>query len=87
MQLCGTCDDVLSHDELIQFVRSEASDVPAELLDSLYQDEMIVGCSASEIEVGEQPVSRLQMLRTLMRSFGYLEPPPPQPTPPCDRIS
>jgi murein DD-endopeptidase MepM/ murein hydrolase activator NlpD len=88
LQLCGeACDHPLSHDDLIQFIRSEAPDVPPELLDSLYQDELLVGCIATGVEEEEPTVSRLQMLRTLMRAFGYLEPPPPQPTPPCDRIS
>ncbi len=88
MQLCGdACDDVLTHDEVLHFIRVEAPDVPIELLDSLYQDELTVGCIATQPEAGEPSVSRLQMLRTLMRAFGYLEPPPPQPNPPCDRIS
>ena len=58
--------------------------VPPELLDVLYQDELLAGCDLPD---EEPPVSRLQALRTLMRAFGYLEPPAPQPTPPCGQIT
>ncbi len=82
MRLCVEgCEQVLSHDEVVQFLR-RVDDVPTGLLDSLYPEELMVGC----VDVPEEPaVSRLQMLRTLMSAFGYLEPPPPPP--PCDRIS
>lgn len=83
MRLCGDeCDETLSHDELVVFLRRVES-VPPELLDVLYQDELLVGCDLPE---EDPPVSRLQALRTLMRAFGYLEPPPPPPTPPCSII-
>lgn len=85
MRLCGeSCEQTLHHDELVQFL-GRVEGVPPELLDSLYQDELTVSC-LGEPEA-EPSVSRLQMLRTLMRAFGYLEPPPPPATPPCDRIS
>ena len=84
MRLCGEdCEQVFGHDDLMAFLR-RADGVPTEVLDSLYQDELLVSCDPTDIEV---PVSRLQTLRTLMRAFGYLEPPPPAPIPPCSQIS
>ena len=83
MRLCGEqCDESLTHDELIQLLR-RIEGVPPELLDVLYQDDLLVGCDLPEQEL---PVSRLQTLRTLMRAFGYLEPPPPPASPPCSII-
>lgn len=84
MRLCGEgCEQVFGHDDLISFLR-RIEGAPPDLLDSLYQDELLVTCDPLEQEL---PVSRLQTLRTLMRAFGYLEPPPPAPTPPCGQIS
>ncbi len=84
MRLCGDeCDETLSHDELVAFLR-RVETVPPELLDVLYQDDLLIGCDVTEEDL---PVSRLQALRTLMRAFGYLEAPPPAPTPPCGQIS
>ncbi len=84
MRLCGDdCDRPLSHDDLIELLHRVES-VPPELLDVLFQDELLVGC---DLPTEDPPASRLQGLRTLMRAFGYLEPPPPPPTPPCGQIS
>lgn len=84
MRLCeDDCARALSHDDLVSLLR-RTENVPAELLDGLHQDELLVGCDAP---VENPPVSRLQTVRTLMRAFGYLEPPPPRPTPPCGQIS
>lgn len=84
MRLCSDdCDQTLSHDDLVAFLH-RVEGVPPELLDSLHQDELLVGCDVPE---QDPPVSRLQTLRTLMRAFGYLEPPPPPPTPPCGQIA
>ena len=83
MRLCGeACDESLTHDDLVQLLR-RIEGVPLELLGVLYQDDLLVGCDLPE----EEPaVSRIQALRTLMRAFGYLEPPPPPATPPCSII-
>ena len=83
MRLCeDDCDQTLGHDDLIGLLRRVES-VPPELLAGLYQDELLVGC---DLPSEDPPASRLQALRTLMRAFGYLEPPPPPPTPPCSAI-
>jgi len=84
MRLCADeCDQTLTHEALVGFLR-DVEGVPPELLGELYQDELLVGCDVPE---EDPPVSRLQTLRTLMRAFGYLEPPPPPVTPPCSQIS
>lgn len=84
MRLCGEdCDRPLSHEELVSFLR-RLDGLPPELLDVVYQDELIVSC---DVRQEDPPVSRMQTLRTLMRAFGYLEPPPPPPTPPCNLIA
>jgi murein DD-endopeptidase MepM/ murein hydrolase activator NlpD len=83
MRLCGDdCEQTLTHDDLVAFLH-RVEGVPTELLDVLYQDELLMGCDLPD---EKPPVSRLQALRTLMRAFGYLEPPAPQSTPPCSQI-
>ncbi len=83
MRLCTEdCDRPMKHDDVIELLRRVETERP-ELLDVLYQDELLVGCDVPQ----DPAVSRLQTLRTLMRAFGYLEPPPPAPKPPCNQIA
>ena len=87
LRLCGeACELVLSHNDVVAVLRAAGTDLPPETLATLYPEDVPVTCDRS-VDPAELGVTRLQMFKTLMRAFGYLQPLPPPPIPPCDRIS
>ena len=87
LRLCNeACEDVLSHNDIVAVLSAAGTDLPPEIFASLYPEDVPISCDRS-IDPGELAVTRLQMFKTLMRAFGYLQLLPPPPFPPCDRIS
>lgn len=81
LRICEeNCSDLVTRSDVGVLLAIDNTEDPEVLLDRLYESGQVDGCDGIP-QPHDEPLSRLRLLRMLMRAFGYLE------TAPCTLIS